>query len=456
MRKAIAFIILILLTPINYSEREIASKSLPSKEDVIGFLLAIKERAGKFGKEVNIAEEIIEKTGRIDYVFNDTSLEDAIKYFYNATGILYNESKIKEFVNKLNFPKNVEDAIALIMFSYSDAIMAIDREEQIDALFETIGSIRKSYPILSNYSLNESIGDDYKKIIFGGIGNDTLNENYSFIIDFGGSDYYYKRNNSFILDLHGNDEYINQSAFYGINIVCDLEGDDKYNDIFSYAGINFFLDLKGDDKYIGKIVTSYEDGICSLIDIEGNDIYEGKDYTESFAKKSFSMLVDFNGDDIFNASSYSQASSIEGLAILIDFYGNDFLKATDQSQAFANGGLSKSISLLINLEGDDYYEAGDFSQGYAEQGGLAIFFDFLGQDNYMAGKFSQSSAIFGIAGMLDVDGRSKFKSGLFSQGHRLGGLSFFMNNFEIRGNEGVLQIIDYLNTYFGNIVSDFL
>ena len=454
----IALIILILLIPSNQSEKA-SLPNIPSREDIIGFLFALEKRAKnlQFVIKSNVGKELLEKTGNMNYVFNDTSLKDAIIAFYDAINVSYNESSIEEFISSLNFSKEVSDAIALIMFSYVDVLNAKSGEEQIDALLITFSSIRKASYVLLNYSLNESKVDPYGKICFGSTKSNVFEKNLTFIIDFGGDDKYIARNNSFILDLKGNDKYENQSAIYGINILYDLYGNDTHFDAsYSYGGINSYFDLEGNDKYYGNTAVSYNDGMSFLIDMKGNDIYKGNAYTQAFSKGGISLLFDFMGEDVYNASLFSQASSIEGIAILLDAYGNDVFKAKDYSQAFADGMSGRSISLFLNLQGDDLYMAGNYSQGYAEDLAISVFLDVLGADNYKANKFSQASAILGLAGLIDVDGIGKFAGGFASQGYKMGGISFFMKDVDPRGNENIIQLFDYLNFYFRELFPQFI
>jgi len=453
-----ALIILILLIPSNQSEKA-SVPNIPSRDDIIGFLFALEKRVKnlQFVTKSNVGEELIEKTGNMDYIFNDTSLKDAIVAFYDTINVSYNESSVEDFISSLNFSKEISDAIALIMFSYVDVLNAKSGGEQIDALLITFSSIRKASYVLLNYSLNESKIDPYGKICFGSIKNNVFDKNLSFIIDFGGNDKYMARNNSFILDLKGNDRYENQSAIYGINILYDLYGNDAYFDAsYSYGGINSYFDLEGDDRYYGDTAVSYNDGMSFLIDIKGNDVYKGIAYTQAFSKKGFSLLFDFMGEDVYNASSFSQASSIEGIAILLDAFGNDVFKAKDYSQAFADGMSGRSISLFLNLQGDDLYMAGNYSQGYAEDLAISVFLDVLGADNYKANKFSQASAILGLASLIDVDGIGKFTGGFASQGYKMGGISFFMQDVEPRGNENIIQLFDYLDFYFRELFLQFI
>jgi len=463
MKRMVAIIVIILLLiPLNQSKEAFKSKSLPSKEDVFGFILALQKRMEKlkFNKDANLIEEIIVETGKIDYATNNSNpLKDAIKEFYEAEGIEYDEDELNAFLDEATkvFTTKQCYAIALLLFSYSHVLEATSRREEIENVIELYQNVRKTSYLLDNCSLNESVADKYNAIIFGSIENSMYNE-YKFIIDFGGNDFYMHNNNSFLLDLKGEDEY-KSNLSYGINLIFDLAGNDSYND-FPHVinSINFLFDLKGNDEYYGRVASSYENGMAILIDIEGNDIYEGENFTQGYSEGGVSLLMDIRGDDIYKASSYCQASGEKGgIACVADFYGNDAFFAKDYAQAYANGLEHRSAVIFLNLAGNDYYDAENFCQGYGEQLGVAIFCDFIGDDVYYAKQFSQASSSFmGVAALLDVDGRNKFYSGLFSQGNKKwGGYSFFLNK-DFEDIYGVIDFISSLNINLWDLLSNFL
>ncbi|HEC75949.1 MAG TPA: hypothetical protein ENI33_01665 [Thermoplasmatales archaeon] len=458
MKKLILVIIIIfILLPVNKSkEVTTVSENFPDKKDLAGFIFSFQKRIDelKFFQKANIMQEIVMETGKMEYAFNESvPLECALKSFYVAKGVEYKDGDINNFINKCNFSYKAENAIALLLFSYTDILNSYKFEEKIENIVYFFGVIRKTAGILKECKIEESIEDKYGEIIFGGIENNKHESFYSFIIDFGGDDFYHRRNNSFILDIGGNDKYEKQASFYGDNIVFDLSGNDTYNNFpFSENGINILFDLEGNDFYKGSVVTSHENGVSVLFDIEGNDFYFGGNYTQCYTNGGISILSDFKGDDIYNASSYSQACSEGGIAFMIDFYGDDAFFAKDFSQSFSRGLIKKSVAVLLNFEGDDYYNGGDFSQGYGEKFGFAVLFDFLGRDIYNAKQFSQASSMLGIAALIDSDGNNEFISSLFSNGYKMLGSSFFLNNFDFEDSYEIIEILDYLNTNLREIL----
>lgn len=455
---AIMLIMALLLLPVNKSrDVDIQPKNIPEKEDLAGFMISFQKKIDglKFFQNANILQEIVFKTGKMEYAFNESiPLEDALRNFYIAKGIEYENGDIDNFINKCNFSYETENAIALLLFSYTDILKSYKFMEKIDSILYFFGVVRKTAGILNKCRVEKSIEDEYGEIIFGGVENNEFDKHYSFIIDFGGNDFYDKRNNSFILELRGNDKYERQASFNGENIVFDLNGNDTYNNFpFSENGFNILFDLEGNDIYKGKVVTSYESGVSVLLDVEGNDFYSGENYTQCYTNDGISVLCDFKGDDIYSAFSYSQACSEGGIAFVIDFYGDDSFFAKDHSQSFSSGFAKKSVAMLINFEGDDYYSGEDFSQGYGEKLGFAVLFDFLGRDVYNARQFSQASSVLGIAALIDSDGNNEFISSLFSKGYKMLGSSFFLNNFDFEDSYEIIEIIDSLNSNLREILS---
>jgi len=440
----IALVTLMLLAPpLHSKDVNISIEKLPSKRDIAGFLNSLERKISEENlfMKGNVTRDLIISTGNI----NENWLKDAIIKFYEENNIKWNETSVNNFIENLGMPENVKEAIALILYSYTNFI----ENNNLDSFLSLLNAIRTALPILQKYKMNETKMDNYEKIIFGSSMDDFYNCSRIFMIDFGGNDTYNEMNNSFILDIKGNDEYTDIKAVNGSNFLIDENGSDEYNNAcYSYNGFSSLIDLGGDDFYNREICSSYENGTSFLLDMEGNDSYKGKNFTQCFSSNGKSILIDFEGDDFYSADEYSQASSIDGISILLDFSGDDKFFANKNSQAFASGGMigKQTISLLINFAGDDYYGAGDYSQGYAGNMGFAALIDFIGNDVYNANKFSQASAtVMGMAGLIDTDGVNKFSHGLFSQGYMLTGISFFMNNFEIKGNDKILEMINKLN-----------
>jgi len=440
----VILIILILSIPSYQSREDMNDAKIPSKEDVIGFLNAINNRSKNFFYERgNLMQDLA-----ILSSLPDGWLEDALLQFYEINGIKANKSTVSQFIENISLPKEIQQSMALLLYAY---VNASNNRNKVEATILLIYVIKETMYYLTHYKLNESICGPYGKIIIGGNGNDSY-DGYLFVIDFGGNDTY--SSIPFIFDSHGNDKYRNMNATNITYVTVDIEGEDEYTDAFSVNASYYLFDFKGNDKYMDKICSSYEDGFFFLLDYEGNDVYEGKNETQCFSYDSISVMVDLKGDDKYQAGDYSQASSRGGISLLADFFGNDIFIAGNRSQAYAvEGSISqvKGVSMLVNFGGDDTYVAEDFSQSYSNNMGFSLLLDLLGDDFYSAKTFSQASSnAMGLSGLIDSDGKNKFKHGLFCQGYMLASVSLFMDNFEMKGNEKILERIEELNSGISN------
>ncbi|MEM2508900.1 MAG: hypothetical protein QW673_01725, partial [Candidatus Thermoplasmatota archaeon] len=295
MKKIIVIVAMfILLIPSNYSS-VVEVNNFPSSEDIISFFYEFKNKLKEenFFIEENDIPEIIIEENDIQLLENSSlCLFEAIREFYEAIGIEYEESKIKEFVNALNFNDMENFAISSIIYSYTKTIKSKDNEEKNQNIFSTIEEVRKYSFLLMNSNFQETKSDCYGKIIFGGNKMDFY-ENYIFIIDFGGDDIYNEGKSSFILDLKGNDRYEKRQSENGYTFLFDIEGNDIYNNAcYSNKSFSFLFDLKGNDIYYNQTCVAYENGTSFFIDFSGNDLYEGKDYSQSFSSNGVSLLID--------------------------------------------------------------------------------------------------------------------------------------------------------------------
>ncbi|MBC7081474.1 MAG: hypothetical protein H5T44_04460 [Thermoplasmatales archaeon] len=455
MKSIIALVVMaILLIPSNYSSNIKPGNELPSAEDIFSFfyLFRNKLREENFFTDIDEIPEIIVEKNDIQLLENSSlCLVEAIKEFYETIGVEYEESKIEEFANSLHF-KDIENfAISSILYSYTKTIKSKNNEERNQNIFSTIEEVRKYSFLLMNTNFQETKFDCYGKIAFGGVKDDYY-KNYIFIIDFGGNDFYDEGNSSFILDLKGSDHYKKRDSENSYTFIFDMEGDDYHNNAcYSSKSFSFLFDLKGNDSYYDQTCVAYENGTSLLIDFSGNDLYEGKNFTQAFSSNGVAVLIDIFGDDTYISSSHSQSSSIYGFSSLIDLYGNDVFYSSDASQSYSDG--ITSFSFLLNLFGDDFYKSGNYSQGYAN-GGYAIFFDFSGEDGYEVNHYSQSCSIFGLSIFADTGGKNSFSHGLFCQGKKLGGIALFLDKFEI--NDDLINIIQNLKSNVWKFLSYFL
>jgi len=248
--------------------------------------------------------------------------------------------------------------------------------------------------------LNTKLG----RIALGGKENNVYQGDYLMILDVGGNDKY-------MLPEHSKSEAMK----FPVQAVIDLGG----NDIYSggdyslgggFFGTNLLLDLSGDDTYSGGSfsIGSGVFGIGIIHDFAGNDHYISKTCTQGAAFFGIGILVDDNGNDSYNAQAHCQGfGSTRGFGAIADMNGNDVYVASSPFQDF--------------LRYESHFES--FAQGSAlgfrpiASGGIGLLADFKGNDSYLSDIYGQGTAYwFGLGALYDEDGDDRYQSYQYSQG----------------------------------------
>lgn len=253
----------------------------------------------------------------------------------------------------------------------------------------------------------------YGKIAIGGKGNDIYKGNFIAIIDLGGDDTY------------NLEQFDSQLSFYSpIRFIIDMEGNDKYNgkdyNIGSgYFGANIIIDYKGNDTYTANnySIACGIFGVGIIDDYDGNDKYINHNFGIASSFYGIGILNDFSGDDIYESMNLSQSfSSTKGLSILKDNKGNDkysykpkggeYLQSVTLGNKISGAG---SLSFLFDNAGNDSYLAKYKSQSFAGQNGISVLYDYNGNDFYNSLIFSQAAASeFSITLLRDYLGNDKY------------------------------------------------
>ncbi len=246
----------------------------------------------------------------------------------------------------------------------------------------------------------------------------------------------------YILDLGGDDRYDIDRA-NAPQYILDVSGDDQYTSLTDFAIASgfiypsFLIDLEGDDIYSGKNF-SLGSGLFSigmLVDESGNDRYFGDTHTQGAGSFGIGMLVDKSGSDTYDCALFGQAFAyVRGLGVLCDISGNDFyfaggkykdvLRYKDHylslSQGFAYGHrphMSGGIAILADSSGHDIYVSDIFGQGSSYWYGLGIQTDFAGNDKYLSFQYAQGVGTHLTLGILmDKTGDDYYLSKGVSQG----------------------------------------
>ena len=245
-----------------------------------------------------------------------------------------------------------------------------------------------------------------------------------------------------LIDLGGNDQY-RFEEYSPFNVIIDLSGNDAYNSTekgwlgAGVIGIGFLVDLKGDDLYQGQDFAFGAGflGVGVLLDREGNDRYISGMFSQGAGAMGLGLLCDHGGNDFYQSILYSQGFGfVGGGGFLLDYRGNDtffaggvipdYREKSGAFQTFSQGfGLgirpfaSGGIGILYNGEGDDSYEGSYFSQGSAYWLSIGMLIDQKGNDRYKARRYSQGAGTHWAIGVLiDYEGNDHYRSWGVSQG----------------------------------------
>ena len=265
-----------------------------------------------------------------------------------------------------------------------------------------------------------------------------------------------------IIDLGGNDTYrgtigASPNSDLGNSVVIDLSGNDTYQPAplglaTGRAGIGIVIDHSGDDTYrlapgSGGVGLA---GLGILYDGEGQDIYEGNRFTQGAAFGGVGLLVDRAGDDRYTSFGYALGFGAPlGVGALIDVSGNDFYECggrypsayneTDAPNAhpqdpvfqydcfglgtgsglrvFSKQPAHRALSLaggwglFVDLDGRDRYRSANFSQGHGYFFGLGVKLDLNGDDEHQAARYGHGTAAhFGVGLNIDYQGKDRYGS----------------------------------------------
>jgi hypothetical protein len=149
------------------------------------------------------------------------------------------------------------------------------------------------------------------------------------------------------------------------------------------AGVGLIIDVGGNDCYQGMIAAStHEDhGNAVVIDLAGNDIYTGARLGLATGRLGVGLLVDHDGDDVYQLDMGSGGAGFAGLGILFDAKGNDIYRGNRLTQGVAIGGLG----LLLDGAGNDRYTSHGFAIGFGGPLGVGAVIDIAGDDHYQCG-----------------------------------------------------------------------
>ncbi|MCC6464365.1 MAG: peptidylprolyl isomerase [Planctomycetes bacterium] len=210
----------------------------------------------------------------------------------------------------------------------------------------------------------------------------------------------------------------------------------------TYEGDDFIgiIDLGGDDLYRGRVACGLglegRSALSFVLDLSGNDRYEGSDFTQGFGFLGVGILHDLGGgNDTYQARYAAQGCGLCGVGELYDDGGDDLYVADSGAQGAAAFGYGR----LADAAGNDIYRGARYVQAFAQVKGIGVLADGAGNDLYFAGakylhqplwndryqSLSQGFAIGnryegtggGVALLLDEgDGNDVYQSDIYGQG----------------------------------------
>ncbi|GMV53294.1 MAG: HEAT repeat domain-containing protein [Chlorobi bacterium] len=241
-------------------------------------------------------------------------------------------------------------------------------------------------------------------VAIGTTGSDVYHGTYALIFDPGGDDIY-------TIGPSSKADALNNP----VQCIIDLGGNDTYNGNDMALGCGYF-------------------GVGILIDVAGNDTYRSANFSQGCGLFGFGILHDIAGNDFYIGGQNTQGTGIFGIGILADNAGSDMYHAHSQAQGF---GGTRGAGMLVDLAGNDQYVASSpvvdvlryndhfttFAQGAAlgnrphASGGIGILYDATGNDTYVCDIFGQGVGYwFGLGALLDDAGHDKYLAHQYAQG----------------------------------------
>ncbi|MCE3224028.1 MAG: hypothetical protein K0S58_2208 [Nitrospira sp.] len=410
-------------------------------EDVLGFLMEVLEDASQDREQA----------------LRRLSPQDREFLFTQARPL------VEQFLPQLTPPAQLSDAedaaryatLLVQQVDYGSLITAAQRLARLGnrKLLQQLDIVFQNRPPIT-HTITGITGDvllaqqtSYGLLVIGGRGPNTydLDEGAALIIDLGGNDRYRGSvgasagsdlGNSVVIDLSGNDTYQPSplglaTGRAGIGIVIDHSGNDTYHLSPGSGGVGLA-------------------GLGILYDGEGHDIYEGSRFTQGAAFGGFGLLVDRAGDDRYTSFGYALGFGAPlGVGAVIDVRGNDSYEcgghypsaynaadapdaqpheAAFQYDCFGLGtgaglrlftknpthralSLAGGWGLLIDLNGRDRYRSANFSQGHGYFFGLGVKLDLNGDDDHQAARYGHGTAAhFGVGLIVDYQGKDRYGS----------------------------------------------
>ncbi len=234
-----------------------------------------------------------------------------------------------------------------------------------------------------------------------------------------------------VIDTGGRDRY-GAGAASGpgtpVSVLIDLEGDDVYEGPpdgaafgAGFFGVAALVDVAGDDRYLlaGPRSLGLGAGVFGaglLQDRGGDDAYGGDAFCMGAGAAGFGVLADLSGDDAYAAFAYGQGFGfVRGSGLLVDVAGDDVYEADDR-EIRRPSPQTKEHNLSL-CQGFGYGVRADYLDGHSLAGGVGMLVDGSGADRYSCGVFGQGGGYWmGVGMLLDGAGDDAYTGVWYVQG----------------------------------------
>ncbi len=221
----------------------------------------------------------------------------------------------------------------------------------------------------------------------------------------------------------------NEHEYEDACLIVDLGGNDKYEGPVGASmslkyPIGLCIDMSGDDKYENEFPNHAAQGSgvlgCGiLVDDAGNDTYKSTVHAQGCGYFGLGILFDRQGDDSYECESSGQGCGIFGCGLHIDVLGDDTYYLYGDGQGY--GGVGGGVGVLCAYDGDDVYTAEPwtdvFNRGDYHSEHQVNVSQAQGAGAGRRGDGSDGHAwAGGIGAILDINGDDKYISGNWSLG----------------------------------------
>ncbi|MBN1592746.1 MAG: PQQ-like beta-propeller repeat protein [Candidatus Coatesbacteria bacterium] len=318
-----------------------------------------------------------------NHFLSDTPLRDAIEQIYTTNGVILSEAMRNDLAAQAaNLSLELRQAMAMILFAMDDASSSLNQAFEHmspNAKADIKARIPNAYPLcyypgsfLSTVFDEWVEGVDFEQLLTAGTtllsGLKRSEDYFAYVHDSSMAEFLF--------------EFDTPIGF----VMVGGAGDNVYNELAN--GVRernaLLIDIGGNDLYEGRSAgsTGDETPMSIAIDLSGDDVYESdKDGCQGWGFFGIGVLLDFFGNDLYIAPDHSQGSSTFGIGILQDVYGDDLIIGEEMAQ----GASACGIGLLDNESGNDIYFSPQYAQGFGFTFGSGVLRDVEGNDFYFVG-----------------------------------------------------------------------